>query len=834
MRLILLDNNLDHKHGHHGLYDRVIGGEAVRRGMEALVIGHRRFGEDRIGDLTVHPLLETTSYRAFSKDPVFAAYDDVEMGNRAIFSELMALPRDFFGRGDACLVHTCSHITVMGLVTWIDALPAARRPDLTIFLMLPSGVGFDGEGALDMVDPPIALAYREAFRRAKASEAAITFLATGHQHAREFSALAGWEISSHPLLSAFDECRSEAAVIPEQVLLFAGDAKMNKGLGLLPEVIERVCPAFPGHRFVIHANPGAAWGEALKVIARLQALAGEHANLDLRLASLDAQAYADLLTASAVVLLPYDPAEYRRKSSGVVWEAIASASALVVPEATWLAAECAHWEAGFATFRGNDGASAAEALTGLLQGPSLRPRAEAAARRFAAANGVKALVDVLADRWAGLAVAPAERAQARRIGAAEFRGKGWHDAETVDGAAVRWSAKAAEVAAVLPGLGLWTLRLTGLRCQDEAQLQSARLTVDGREVPVRHALGRDGAWSLTCTWREARADLPVRVLGLRLGWTRSGGDPRELGLLATGLEIEESVEDRSRVAVLVEPVSDDEAAGADGWTAPLTAGRWSIETRGGMDGVVGLLLDDPAEDHAAGLRAFCNGQPLEARRMRTEKGWLIQPMLPRALVRAGAKAEIQLVLAAPARVLMQQAVWQSGAALPEAPVQRTETARPVAPPRPVLAAAPRRRTGARWSCSQVQDVGSATFANLRVTGAVFGNRVLSDFHIKLFRSDTFFAVELRERDGAFQLLRDPDPAHVHKDDWGAAITLFTDPEGRCTGARPGDIAADVSALLAILDEMPEGVATCDLPKAESWRGAAATLAGLAQVADAAE
>ena len=242
MRLIILDPNLEHTHGHHALYDRALAGEAVRRGVDVSVIGNLRYGPDQIGDAPVYPLLETTSYGNFSDDPNFGRMDNVRIGNRVVFDELQDLPRDFFHPDDVVLVHTVSHINIKGIVEWISTFPASTSPTFCICLMLPSGIEIVAGDKYRVVDLALASSYREAFKASKKIED-LFFMATGHQHAREFSALAGFDIPSHPLMTAFDEEPLSSDVMSERVLLFAGDAKINKGLGLLPEIVRQVCPA---------------------------------------------------------------------------------------------------------------------------------------------------------------------------------------------------------------------------------------------------------------------------------------------------------------------------------------------------------------------------------------------------------------------------------------------------------------------------------------------------------------------------------------------------------------------------------------------------------------
>jgi len=660
MRLVVLDPNLDHTHGHHALYDRLLAREATRRGCEAVIIGNRKLGQDHLDEIPVLPVLETTCYQWYSQDPVFGAYDDVEQGNNAVFNELSALPSDFFRSSDLVVVHTVSQITLTGLISWIATLPVSAAPQFCIFLMLPSGIGLDEQGQIDLVNPAWALAYREAFRRAKALPHDIMFFGSGHQHAREFAALSGIDITSHAILTSFDETPISGEIEEDKVLLFAGDAKMNKGLGQLPDLIETVCPASPDLRFVVHANPGAAWGEAVAVVDRLREIAPAHPNLDLRLSALSSEDYVTLLTSSAISTLCYDPDEYRRKSSGVVWESIASKSQLVVPKDTWLERECLFWKAPHVAYAKSTPASIARALTQVIRSYAKnRGKAAAAAERFAAANGVKAMFDQIADFWVARSDSfLSQSAQSITLSASDFGDDGWYGVEEVDGKKLRWGSDACVLQ--LPGLGLgtWTLTLSGPFCFDKEQLEKATIDIDGQPCPITYTLNDSNAWTLSVSFEETRIDMPRRSMSIRPKWTNSSAeDPRSLGLLAEAITIKESSAGPRAASGQFLPASDMETPDADGWTAALSHGRWVADMKQSLqDCVIAFCVEgsvSPDDIQAAIL--LLNGQPAVPRLARDED-WKMQIFLP-GTASVDGKMELDIVMPVPARIQEPRLIW---------------------------------------------------------------------------------------------------------------------------------------------------------------------------------
>lgn len=844
MRLILLDPQLEHTHGHHALYDRVIGKEACRRGQEVIILGNKRLGEDNLDGIPVLRLLETTCYARFSQDTLFAAFDDVEQGNRAVFEELSSLPREFFQRTDLVVAHTVSHTSLLGIVNWIATLPPASCPRFCIFLMLPSGVCLKEDGTPEIADPAAATAYREAFRTLKSIGHRVLLLASGSQHARQFSALSNSDIKSHALLTGLDEHTPQRKPKYNRTLLFAGDAKMNKGLGLLPDLVERLCPSYPDHEFIIHANSGPAWGKALEVVDELRRISKSHRNLDLRLSALDAEEYTDLLASSNVVLLPYDPEEYRLKSSGVVWEAIASDSILVVPSNTWLDAECAYWEAAYTAYDRANIVSIADAIRQTFDNlPDRRSQATSAARRFKGGNGIKALFDQLADFWVagGVDLLPEDPCKFT-FGAETLCESGWHELEDVSGSKVRWSDQSANVSVQMPGIGYWTLELRGPFCFSAEQLNGARLLLDGIPLSTNATLEEDGRWSLSCQFNEEEPDLPRRVLTLALDWVKNGeGDSRQLGLLTEALEVRESPVPKEYLSSCPIPAAAEEVPDSTGWTQSLEVGNWHVAVKPAKGCVIALRLRGlAAGSENLQPRLFVDGQPVPLRMtIRQDGSQQVQAVLPSTALPTSGSINISLVLNRQAEILIQDVLWlQHPPALPTtSPVVAealTSSAEPrEAPETKPVPKAPIKAEHAEWSCSGVENFDELAFANLHVRDFTIQGRKLADFHVKVMRGENFYALELRERDGGFQLVRDPDPEAIQADDWGSRLTLFVGPDGTCTGWQPHLLAADTTGLEAFLAALPNGIAASGLTE-ENWVAAARTLSSLVQPATAAE
>ena len=835
MRLIILDPNLEHTHGHHALYDRTLANEAKQRGVDVSVIGNLRFKPDAIGGAPVYPLLESTSYRSFSDDPNFGRLENVQIGNRVVFDEMQELPKDFFRPDDLVLVHTVSHINIKALVDWIGTFPARGSPTFCICLMLPSGIEIVAGDKYRVVDLALASAYREAFIASK-DLPDLFFMATGHQHAREFSALAGFTIPAHPLITTFDETPPSEVVQTERILLFAGDAKINKGLGLLPEIVRQVCPAYPSLQFHIHANPGPAWGRAVEVVKELEALAPHHSNLELKLSALSGGDYAELISSSAIIALPYDPVEYRLKSSGVVWESIASNSTLIVPAQTWLARECAHWQCAYESFAGNDAAAVSAAISRAISaGAAHVMQAREASRRFVAANGVKALVDIVVEQLPPRSIPLGEHAaQSQRVGASALSGPGWHELEQYREEEVRWSAGEAGVPVVFSNIGDWRVTLSGPYCFGEEQLRGLEVFVDGAAAAFDYTLAEGNAWTVSLVFRETDPTMPKRTVRVVLGETHMpGSDSRKLGLLCSGVEIREQ-EGADRISdVIPTPVSSRFRAVEGDWTEAVRFASWTFRNRPATDGVLSFSFDAPSADIAIDTQVFIGGQRAQTRFVEKKGVWQAQTKIDAAKISRSDYLTADIVFTLPHRVRMNRIKWRDsfGAMIGTAsqkdflpPAQApADDAVPVPEPQRLDV---RDRTSAQWSFGEVEHRGNQKYVEIAVAGLKTGDETFLDFSIKLHVTDTSYVVELRESRNALALIRGLNQSMLERDNWGAALRLSVNKEGQRTGPPLSRLGEDVSGVRVMLKELPAGIRKSSIEDMDSWIEAAVRLGRL--------
>jgi len=145
-----------------------------------------------------------------------------------------------------------------------------------------------------------------------------------------------------PVPSSFGHSRDPERALAVPTILFAGDARVEKGFQLLPILVEqlkRESPAGLSPRFIIQSNFSVPGGEP--VAARACRQLRSHAKNGVRLIDepLQPDAYCAIFHASDISLIPYDPLEYRARSSGVFAESVAAGLVTIVPSGTWMAAQ---------------------------------------------------------------------------------------------------------------------------------------------------------------------------------------------------------------------------------------------------------------------------------------------------------------------------------------------------------------------------------------------------------------------------------------------------------------------------------------------------------------
>ncbi|MEM1051358.1 MAG: glycosyltransferase [Pseudomonadota bacterium] len=134
----------------------------------------------------------------------------------------------------------------------------------------------------------------------------------------------------------------------------------------------------------------------------------------------------------------------------------------------------------------------------------------------------------------------------------------------------------------------------------------------------------------------------------------------------------------------------------------------------------------------------------------------------------------------------------------------------------------------KWSLAEIRDLEGMSFINLQVSSFKIGkHEYLSDFHAKLIRVREKVGLELREADGAFQLIGEPNEGHIETDRWGRVVRIFIDETGEYEGSPIASISGHTAYLREFLRHLPMGISACDLDHQKDWPEVAEILSQLA-------
>ena len=362
MRVNILDPGLLFAGGHHLEYDLGVARELAARGHEATVYSHVRIdrqAREAVAAVTrIEPIFRTSPYADARKiDPL--------SGELRIFLDGALMLAEDLGLADAA-------------DRWV--WPSMFAPQLHACALLKTRAKISG--CMHMEPTFMAshgrMWWRYAFAKARTADLRLNVGVTVAELATEYSALKGGEaLPAWPV--AHDGAPIGRAKTELRRIGFFGHQRTEKGSGVLASVIARLLRE--GFEVVLQDS-----GDR----ARIGEIPGA-----IRLGYVPS--LVDEIVKCDLVVLPYDPAAYKLKGSGVAWEAIASGIPVTGPAATPIGALVEGTGAGTVF-----GASTPDAVCqSILQARSDYPRiadaAFKASRSWLASQGMKRFVTAMLE-----------------------------------------------------------------------------------------------------------------------------------------------------------------------------------------------------------------------------------------------------------------------------------------------------------------------------------------------------------------------------------------------------------------------------------------------------
>ena len=365
-KFLIVDQSLRDTNGHHFEYDLSIAKAAAQAGFMVAIAAHKHcdrnlsFGEfktlywfQRAWDEIPESRVRRLARRLLSTLPSGMRHATLRVGarikagivtDRADIQPNYALPT--FGKelvaltaseqldgGDHVLVHTLGNDELHAAISALAEY--AKLPNIHIVLRR------DAEEPAVRSDPwgGISAALDHAMRRfgdrirLYTDTDALTF---------QYKQLApGATIKTLPIaLELVDEARSQAPRADGPLrLTYLGNARTEKGFHLLPHAVAALEHPFltSGQaRFVIQCNASLDLEDQAVVDARAKLSRHGAHKVELIGQALQPNEFQRRLIAADIIILPYEASLYRRRSSGILIQALTAGRPLVVPAETWM------------------------------------------------------------------------------------------------------------------------------------------------------------------------------------------------------------------------------------------------------------------------------------------------------------------------------------------------------------------------------------------------------------------------------------------------------------------------------------------------------------------
>jgi glycosyltransferase involved in cell wall biosynthesis len=252
-----------------------------------------------------------------------------------------------YREGDVVFVPTLSDRDLVGLQKFLSGHPPAHRA--TWHLLFRRDL-VDAESRRGAAPPAIGGKAVRAFRRfaEHANGADVRFYTDTDRLTEEYGQMGVARFTTLPIpINPRFSQRSDSSGASRRPLkvVYAGDARVEKGYHILPEIVRDLHRN--GHaddvQFRIqsnfaHARPQDATIERL---ARTELSLYPSDRVELIGAPLDSAGYHDLVASADIVLVLYDEANYYARSSGILVEALAAGIPVVAPADSWMGQQLA-------------------------------------------------------------------------------------------------------------------------------------------------------------------------------------------------------------------------------------------------------------------------------------------------------------------------------------------------------------------------------------------------------------------------------------------------------------------------------------------------------------
>ena len=273
-------------------------------------------------------LLPAMLRRAVDPGEVFAADCDA------------ALRRHHFDDDDVVFVPNATPAELLGYARLFAAKSPIVKAQWAFLFRRPVYNGYPASYSSQNEAARIHRVHLDMLRR-QANGARVSFYTDTDELTAQWNRLGVYRFTTLPV--PVDTTLERRRPEPSEPLTvgYLGDARDEKGFGLLPKLVENVLSKTGGARkvrFLIQSNFNTPGGEPGSAVARRLLQAYDSTEVELVEGPFDSTQYAELIKRIDIMLIPYSAENYSARSSGVLAEAVAAGIPAIVPAASWMAA----------------------------------------------------------------------------------------------------------------------------------------------------------------------------------------------------------------------------------------------------------------------------------------------------------------------------------------------------------------------------------------------------------------------------------------------------------------------------------------------------------------
>lgn len=336
MTFVYCDAALANEQGHFAPFCRATTTAVRQLGGDVLVLGHARIEPDLAAALGATPFFRFHPNATLCDDPLCGPLTDFVQAARITAADLARLTG--FTADNIVFYEHAKAAQLMGLIDWAQTrFPSDNCPLIVVTFGWPGGLEEEAPaadqtgGSRWRIGDQRMIFYRHASRMIRPSHVhRFAFAAYDPKVASAYRFLLDRPVQVFPPpLGAVTAPRDRTETAAPTVA-FLGEQRLEKGLALIPEMVRQLLAAHPSIRIIVHNS----WQEPRDENTLLAGMAKEYPRLEVRLGTVTAAEWAELLDRTDMLVMPYDPAIYATAISGVAVEAIATGIPCVAPRGT--------------------------------------------------------------------------------------------------------------------------------------------------------------------------------------------------------------------------------------------------------------------------------------------------------------------------------------------------------------------------------------------------------------------------------------------------------------------------------------------------------------------